>query len=264
MPGQRCGCREGIIPSGQSVGLRRGGVPEGWPGFTQPLARAGSVALLDPANGGFDRSSARRDVRVGLLGGEPKSRGLQGQTTGKQGVAAQIGQIKFNNQHVTPIAARRGVEGNRARGGRQRMTAASTDLRLTLCMTPHGRLLLVRSDDTPELDPALGGHIRQAFDRGAGHGLLRLGAGEVGQVLPPVFAYWRDRVAQDEPRRVSFADIGLATGRPMPRIGDPSGRAGRSTERLANLFCNTFSAAGGTIPPGRKGFTGGAARGRIF
>ncbi len=38
----------------------------------------------------------------------------------------------------------------------------------------------------------LGDRIRQAFDRGAGHGLLRLGAGENGEALPPVFAYWRD------------------------------------------------------------------------
>ena len=72
------------------------------------------------------------------------------------------------------------------------MTAVSTDLRLAPSLTPHGRLLLVLSDDTPALDPACAGRIRQAFDRGAGHGLLRLGAGEVGQVLPPVFAYWRE------------------------------------------------------------------------
>ncbi len=72
------------------------------------------------------------------------------------------------------------------------MTAASTDLRLTPSLTPHGRLLLVPSDDAPELEPALGGRLRQAFDRGAGHALLRLGAGEVGQVLPPVLAYWRE------------------------------------------------------------------------
>jgi non-specific serine/threonine protein kinase len=72
------------------------------------------------------------------------------------------------------------------------MTTTSTDLRLTPSLTPHGRLLLVLSDDTPEMDPALGERLRQAFDRGAGHGLLRLGAGEVGQVLPPVFAYWRE------------------------------------------------------------------------
>src|SRR5207302_1310134 len=32
----------------------------------------------------------------------------------------------------------------------------------------------------------------QSFDRGHGHGLLQLGAGEVGTPLPAVFGYWRD------------------------------------------------------------------------
>ena len=66
------------------------------------------------------------------------------------------------------------------------------ELRLTPCLTPHGRLLLAPSDEGPELEPALAGRLRQAFARGAGHGLLRLGAAELGQVLPPVFAYWRE------------------------------------------------------------------------
>jgi hypothetical protein len=65
------------------------------------------------------------------------------------------------------------------------------DPRLIPCLTPHGRLLLAASDDAPELEPALAERLRQAFARGAGHGLLRLGAAELGQVLPPVFAYWR-------------------------------------------------------------------------
>jgi len=64
--------------------------------------------------------------------------------------------------------------------------------RLTPCLTPHGHLVLAASDEAPGLDPALGERIKQAFDRGAGHGLLRLGAAEVGQALPPVFAYWRE------------------------------------------------------------------------
>jgi superfamily II DNA or RNA helicase len=34
--------------------------------------------------------------------------------------------------------------------------------------------------------------MRGAFERGAGHGLLRLGAAEVEAVVPPVFAYWRE------------------------------------------------------------------------
>ncbi|MGH8566777.1 MAG: DEAD/DEAH box helicase, partial [Gammaproteobacteria bacterium] len=57
---------------------------------------------------------------------------------------------------------------------------------------PHGRLLLAPSDEGPELEPALARRLLQAFARGAGHGLLRLGAAELGQALPPVFAYWRE------------------------------------------------------------------------
>jgi len=72
------------------------------------------------------------------------------------------------------------------------MTATSTELRLTPSLTPHGRLVIVTTDDAPALEPALGERIRQAFDHGAGHGLLRLGAAEVAEVLPPVFVYWRE------------------------------------------------------------------------
>ena len=34
--------------------------------------------------------------------------------------------------------------------------------------------------------------MRNAFERGSGHGLLQLGAAEAGAVLPPVFSYWRE------------------------------------------------------------------------
>ena len=75
---------------------------------------------------------------------------------------------------------------------REGMSCRLDELRLTPCLTPHGRLWLAPSDDAPELEPALAERVRQAFGRGAGHGILRLGAAEVGQVLPPVFAYWRE------------------------------------------------------------------------
>jgi len=52
------------------------------------------------------------------------------------------------------------------------LTATLTDYRLTSSLTPHGRLLLAALEDAPALEPALGERIRQAFDRGAGHGLL--------------------------------------------------------------------------------------------
>ena len=71
------------------------------------------------------------------------------------------------------------------------MTSIRTELRLTPSLTPHGRLVIGPQDDAPALDPALGERMRRAFARGSGHGLLRLGAAEVGQALPPVFSYWR-------------------------------------------------------------------------
>jgi non-specific serine/threonine protein kinase len=67
-----------------------------------------------------------------------------------------------------------------------------THARLTLSLTPHGRLGLIPSDDAPELDPALAQRLRDAFEHGSGHGLLHLGGAEVGQPLPPVFSYWRE------------------------------------------------------------------------
>src|SRR5260370_21121693 len=59
-------------------------------------------------------------------------------------------------------------------------------------LTPHGRLSLVEDEDAPVLDHDLARRCRCAFARGSGHGLLQLGAGEVGVALPPVFSYWRD------------------------------------------------------------------------
>ena len=59
-------------------------------------------------------------------------------------------------------------------------------------LTPHGRLLLEPADDAIALTSDLSHRLRKAFARGAGHGLLQLGAAEVGTMLPPVFGYWRE------------------------------------------------------------------------
>jgi non-specific serine/threonine protein kinase len=82
-----------------------------------------------------------------------------------------------------------------------------TALHLTPGLTPHGRLLVTTAEDAPAIEPALGERIRQAFERGPGHGLLRLGAAEVGQVLPAVFAYWRELGARFVTLLCSRADI---------------------------------------------------------
>ena len=68
--------------------------------------------------------------------------------------------------------------------------AVSTD-GFTLCLTPHGHLVFRPTDDGSALGAGRADRIEAAFARGSGHGLLWLGAVEVGTVLPPVFAYWR-------------------------------------------------------------------------
>lgn len=59
-------------------------------------------------------------------------------------------------------------------------------------LTPHGTLSLRPTADAPELEPDLAMRLDHAFARGSGHGLVRLGADEVGVVLPPAWSYWRD------------------------------------------------------------------------
>ncbi len=63
-------------------------------------------------------------------------------------------------------------------------------------VTPHGRLMLAPAEDAPALADDLRRRIETAFARGTGHGLLQLGAGEVGVALPPLFAYWREFAAR--------------------------------------------------------------------
>ena len=59
-------------------------------------------------------------------------------------------------------------------------------------LTPHGHLLLAAERDAPILAEAQHASLVNAFTRGTGHGLLHLGAAEVGSALPPIFAWWRD------------------------------------------------------------------------
>src|ERR1700686_1089988 len=63
---------------------------------------------------------------------------------------------------------------------------------LALALTPHGLLTLRRDGETTMPELAHGARLETAFGRGTGHGLLCLGADEVGAVLPPVLSYWRE------------------------------------------------------------------------
>ena len=63
--------------------------------------------------------------------------------------------------------------------------------RFGLRLTPHGHLLAEPQDDAPEIDAAVLRRLTDAFARGTGYGLVQLGAGEIGQTMPPVFVWWR-------------------------------------------------------------------------
>src|SRR6266571_9112585 len=75
-------------------------------------------------------------------------------------------------------------------------------------LTPHGRLRLAPVDDAPALAPDLSLRIEESFARGSGHGLLQLGAAEVGSVLPPVFGYWREFSARFVTAVCTLSDAG--------------------------------------------------------
>jgi non-specific serine/threonine protein kinase len=75
------------------------------------------------------------------------------------------------------------------------MSIAATEF-LAPLLTPHGRLLLVLDAEAPSLPAALQQRLADAFALGAGHGLLHLGAAEVGRILPPAWAWWRDLAAR--------------------------------------------------------------------
>jgi superfamily II DNA or RNA helicase len=64
--------------------------------------------------------------------------------------------------------------------------------RISLKLTPHGRLTIEESSDAVELAPELGKRLQDAFSRSSGFGLMHLGAREIGQAVPAVFSYWRE------------------------------------------------------------------------
>ena len=66
------------------------------------------------------------------------------------------------------------------------------DAAFSPALTAHGRLHLTGAEGAPALSEDVALRLRAAFGRGAGHGLLQLGAGEVGTTLPAVFSYWRE------------------------------------------------------------------------
>jgi len=91
---------------------------------------------------------------------------------------------------------------------------------LTPLLTPHGHLVLAPADDAPPLDPPLASRLREAFDRGTGHGLLRLGAGEVEQALPPALSWFRDLGARYVTALCTTPDAASTHASPPPPPDD--------------------------------------------
>ena len=75
------------------------------------------------------------------------------------------------------------------------MSIAATDFLVPL-LTPHGHLRSMPDSDAQPLPATLAQRLSDAFARGSGHGLLHLGAAEVGSILPPSCAWWRDFAAR--------------------------------------------------------------------
>jgi superfamily II DNA or RNA helicase len=93
-------------------------------------------------------------------------------------------------------------------------------------LTPHGRLLLASDETgTSSLPPDLSHRLQLSFSRGSGHGLLQLGAGEVGIAMPPVYGYWREfaarYVAAVCTQSSGSADLESDTSRVSPTIPPP-------------------------------------------
>jgi superfamily II DNA or RNA helicase len=90
---------------------------------------------------------------------------------------------------------------------------------LAPALSPHGVLSLKPSDDAPAADSAAYARIERAFARGAGHGLLHLGAEAVGLALHPAFSYWREFAARYVTALCSLP--GLAENRHKPAVPAP-------------------------------------------
>jgi non-specific serine/threonine protein kinase len=66
----------------------------------------------------------------------------------------------------------------------------------SLTLTPSGHLLFTSADATEPAATGIGPAVERAFARGSGHGLLELGAAEVGTPLAPELRYFRDFAAR--------------------------------------------------------------------
>jgi superfamily II DNA or RNA helicase len=91
---------------------------------------------------------------------------------------------------------------------------------LTPALTPHGVLTLKPSGEATVSDFEHSARIEKSFARGAGHGLLSLGADEVGTALPPVLSYWRELGSRYVTALCALA--GVDEGQPKAAVPAPA------------------------------------------
>ena len=84
-------------------------------------------------------------------------------------------------------------------------------------LTPRGLLILRQTEEALALESEQNSRLDKAFLRGPGHGLLCLGANEVGTVLPPGLSYWREFGSRYVTALCALPDIGeRVTKLPIP------------------------------------------------
>ena len=104
--------------------------------------------------------------------------------------------------------------------GQEKVAIAVRDVS-GLRLTPHGRLVLEEAANLLGLDERSVMRLTKAFAESTGRGLLQLGAGEVGQLLPPAFVWWRGFSAQYVG---ALCLLGCCTGHGNQCEGDDGGR----------------------------------------
>jgi len=91
---------------------------------------------------------------------------------------------------------------------------------LTLRLTPRGDLRTQDAEAGDGLRGAAAARAREAFARGAGHGLLHLGAAEVEAKLPPALAFWREVAGRFV---AGLCARGEGEGGALPEVPFPAG-----------------------------------------
>ena len=87
-------------------------------------------------------------------------------------------------------------------------------MRLAPVLTPRGLLILRPAEEALALESEQNSRLEKAFLRGPGHGLLCLGANEVGTALPPVLSYWREFGSRYVTALCALSDIGERVTKP--------------------------------------------------